>query len=445
VKIPIGWPSGLGWDRSGNAFHTLIDGLTLTRLTARARVLLQAFAFTPGVQRALRVDISVTLFMTASTALTVPFTGLILRRDLGATPFQLSILASANAACLLLSLGLVRLVDGRRPLKCVVWTGFFARALLLLPLFIHTPWPFVGVLVAGTLLGTVQSPALTALVEQLYPRPERGRALGVVRMVGALLAIGLAVAAGRMLDWVSWRWVFAAAGLAGMIACLRQRQLPVPDAGHDSGPPDRPSFTDAWRTIRDDRAYRRVLVGSFVFGSGIWLQMPATPLVLADVVHATKSQVGLLSAVAAVAALGGNLLWGRLVDGRSSLRALQVVYLIGVLTPLVYFFARTPWMLMGASITESLMATGLDLVWMLVVIDFAGRRSTAQYAAIASTLGGIRGVVGPLVGAALIEWAGIHVVFLIAAVLMAAGAWLVTRQVGDAVRVPKRALVPALR
>jgi MFS family permease len=90
-------------------------------------------------------------------------------------------------------------VDSRRPLPYVVWPGFLARGLFVLVPFISTPWPFVGVLVAGTLLGTVSGPAQTALVERVYPREERGRALGTVRVVGAVVAIGLALLAGHLL------------------------------------------------------------------------------------------------------------------------------------------------------------------------------------------------------------------------------------------------------
>jgi MFS family permease len=406
----------------------------LTARLSRPFSALGLTGFSPGVRRAVRVDMSAAVLTAIFTGLTLPFVGIILRRELGATPLQLSILASANAACLLLSLLLVRVVDTRRPLPYVVWPLFLARGLLLLAPLVHSPWPFVGLLVAGTLLGTVQGPAQTALVEQLYPKPERGRALGTVRTVGAVLAIGLGAITGHLLGWFSWRWVFAGAALVGMAASLRLRSLPVPETpvAATSAPAPRASLSDAWHTLREDHRYRRLLLGSSVFGAGIWIQMPATPLLLADVLHATTAQIGVFAAAAAVAALGGNLVWGRLADGRSSLRALQAVYVVGMLTPLIYFFSRTPWMLLGAAVTESLMATGLDLVWMLVVIDFAGRRSTAQYAAIGATLAGVRGVIGPFLGAAVIHAFGVHAVFLVAAAFMAAGAWLVSRHAGAA-------------
>jgi MFS family permease len=79
------------------------------------------------------------------------------------------------------------------------------------------------------------------------------------------------------------------------------------------------------------------------------------------------------------------------------------------------------------------MATGLDLVWMLAVIEFAGPGRTAQYSAIASTLAGIRGVIGPLLGALLIETLGLHVLYVTAAALMGAGAFLIGRQARNVV------------
>jgi len=383
--------------------------------------------FSPAARRALRVDVSVMLLFTVFTGLTTPFTGLILRRDLGATPLQLSVLGSAGAACLLLSVALARLIDARRPLPWVVWPGFVARGLFLLAPVIHTPWPLVGVLVAGTALGTVMSPAQTALVQQVYPPAERGRALGAVRIAGAIVGIALAVVAGQVLGWLSWRWVFPVAGLIGMAASLRQRRLPVAfEASVDDG---RPGLAEAWQAMRDDARYRRLLTSAFVFGSGVWLMQPATPLLLADVVHASTGQVGVLAAAAALASIGGNFIWGRLVDGQRTLNALRIVYLIGMCVPLIFALCAVhPSLVIGASVAESLMATGLDLVWMLAVIEFAGPGRTAQYAAIASTLAGVRGVLGPLAGAALIETAGLQTLYLVAAALMATGALLVWRQ-----------------
>jgi MFS family permease len=384
--------------------------------------------FSPDVRRALTIDVAAALLAVLFTALTGPFHGLYLRRELGATPLVFSLLASANAACLLFSVVLSRAVAGRRPLTCVVWCAVLARGLYLLVPFIHSPWPFVGILVGGTLLGTVSGPAHAALVQQVYPREERGRALAVVRVAAAGLGIALALAAGHLVAALGYRTVFAGAALFGVAAALVLRRLPVPreplgESWSATG------AGRAWTIVRDDRAYRRLLLSSFVFGSGIWLMMPATPLLLADVLQVTTAQVSTLAAVAAAAGIAGNLVWGRLADRHSSLTTLRAVYLVGALTPLVYYSAASPWMLVAATLTESLMATGLDLVWMLVVIDFAGPRRAAAYAAVAATLAGVRGVMAPLVGGILIQTAGLPAVYLAAAALMGLGALLVSQQI----------------
>ena len=86
------------------------------------------------------------------------------------------------------------------------------------------------------------------------------------------------------------------------------------------------------------------------------------------------------------------------------------------------------------SVTDSLLAVGLELVWMMAVIDLAGPQRTAQYVAIGATLAGVRGVVGPLVGGLLIHAFGVHAVYLVAAILTLSGAWLVGRELR--IRIP---------
>jgi predicted MFS family arabinose efflux permease len=391
--------------------------------------------FPRDVRRVVSIEISAALLVTGFSGLTGPFVGLILRREFGATPLQLSVMASAGAAFMLLSLVWARSLHGRTPLPYVVWPTFISRALFLFVPFITSAWGFVGIHVMTAFLNTVSSPAATALVERVYPHDVRGRALSAIRTAAAVPAIALSLVAGTILAIADFRWIFASAALLGMAASLRQRELPVPERPAPLGR-DTTSVADAWATLRRDRDFRRLLLSHFIFGSAIWLQMPAGPLLLADVVRATTTQVGVFAAAAAIAGLIGNACWGRLVDRKSSLWALRLVYCLGVVTALLYCLAWTPWLVLAASVSDSLMTTGLDLVWMLALIEVAGARRTAQYAAIAATLAGVRGVIGPLVGGLVIEHAGLHAVYLLAAALMACAVWVLSLEVRDAERRP---------
>jgi MFS family permease len=382
----------------------------------RERIRLPASGFTGNVRAAVAVDVSATLLFAVFAGLTVPFSGIILRRDLGASATQLAVLASAGAAFNLFALVWARALHGRAPLPYAVWPGFAARSLFLLVPFLHSAWAFVGVLAAVSFLGTIAEPANAAVLQRLYPRELRGRALATVRMAGGAVAIGLAAVAGKLLTVVDYRMIFPIAALFGMGASLRQRQMPVPDDATDTS--EHARLRDAWPTVCRDHAFRRLLVAHFVFGVGIWLQVPATPLLLVDVLNASLTHVGMLAATGGAAALVGNFCWGRMVDRRPTLHVLRVIYVIGTLTPVVLYFASSPQILVITAVTEALMTSGLDMVWIICVMDAAGPRRTAQYVAISATLAGVRGVLCPLASAAIIQVAGVRCVYLTAALIM---------------------------
>jgi MFS family permease len=261
--------------------------------------------FSPEIRRALKIDISATLLFTVFAGLTGPFLSLILRRELGATPLQLAVMSSAGGGCLLLSLVWARALHRRPPLPYLVWPAFVARGVFLLVPFVSSAWSFVGLVVARDFFSAAVAPAHAEVVERVYPRAQRGRALGLIRMAGAVLGVGLALAAGQLFDRIGYRWIFVAAALLGMAACLRLRRLVVP--AHDRGGVEAPAgIRGAWQTVRDDHAFRRLLVASFLFGFGCWIQTPAQPLLLVDVLQVSASQVGVCAAVAAVATLAGS-------------------------------------------------------------------------------------------------------------------------------------------
>src|SRR5216117_4002053 len=212
-------------------------------------------------------------------------------------------------------------------------------------------------------------------------------------------------------------------------ASLRQRYLPVPAASED-GEGTVGGLREAWAAVRDDDVFRRLLVASFLFGTGCWIQTPAHPLLLVDVLHVSTAQVGVFAAAAAAATLVGGAWWGGLVDRRSSLDALWMMYLVGAATPAICALAWNPWLLVASSVTDALVGIGLDVVWLMVVIDIAGPTRAAQYVAIGATLAGVRGVLGPLLGGLLIGALGVRAVYLVAFALMGGAAWLVAWERG---------------
>ena len=277
----------------------------------------------------------------------------------------------------------------------------------------------------------------------------RGRALALVRATGGVAAVAVSLVAGMVLQSIGYRITFAVAGFIGLLGSFALLAMRVPAAddvttpaapappdptgslseirgaprvprgassagglGAMSGPPD------STRRVTGDHAFTMLMASAFIFGLGCWIQVPARPVTLADIVNVSPATLGWLGAIGGVAAIAGSLTWRRLADRRSSVDALRFVYVAGTAATLAYLGAQSPWALVGGFVADALLQSGLELVWVIALIDVAGPRRAAQAAAVSLTLAGIRGVIGPPLGAALIAAFGVSGVYVVATGLM---------------------------
>jgi|SRR5579864_338170 len=389
--------------------------------------------FPPKVRQTVVIETTAAAILTGFNCTALPYTGLILRLQLHASADQLAVLAAAGASVMLPSLLWARLVRNRPPLPFVVWLGVAYRGLFVLLLAARSPWPFIAVIAVANALGAISTQAYGTFVQVAYPREFRGQALGVIRVAGALLAVGLFPLTGFLFPRVGFHWMFAAAAVFGIAASLWQRRLAGLSLGRATLHED-PRPRPIAGAVRDDRRFARILTAAFLFGLGIWLQVPLAPLMQVDVLHATTFHLGIAAAGASLCGLFAVGYWGRSVDRRPSVAVLRTVYIVGIATPLLYlsgFILKTPWLVLGPSMVDSFVSSGLDIVASLAVIDVAGGQS-GQYIGIYQTLAGVRGVIGPFVGAWLLHHTGIASAFAAAAAAMMLGAGL-----AGSVRVPE--------
>src|SRR2546422_6214714 len=220
--------------------------------------------FNPEIRRALRIDVSAPLLSAVFASVPTRFIGLTPRRERGAPPLQLSVMSAAGGACLPLSLAWARALGGRPPLPYLVWPSFVARGLFLLAPLASSAWSLVSLVVAANVFGAAAGPAQAAVVERLYPRAARGRALGLVRMAGAALGLGLALAAGQLFERVDYRVIFPGAAVVGKAARPRQRDLLVPAAA-EGGEGTVGGVPGGRAAGRDGEGFPRVLGASCFF------------------------------------------------------------------------------------------------------------------------------------------------------------------------------------
>jgi MFS family permease len=392
----------------------------------------------PAVRRNARIDLAAAAFFGVFGGLTRPFVAFMARDRLGASAIEVSIVIAAEGLVLLLSLWFARFVRARHPVRLVIVPSIIARTLLLLMPAVHTPAAYVAVILGHYAIGSISTLGYAQVMRAVYPPEIRGRIMALVRVGMALMWIIASLLGGRLMQFLPFQWVFAAAGCFGVTSSLIFSRMRLPQ----DVPAEEPIDLSRTREIlRENRPYRLFLTGLLVYGFGVWFISPAIPLLLVDVLHATSFQAGLLGAVSSATWLFSYTFWGRMIDRRSAAGTMSVILFIGAITPTIYFLSTNAWVVQLAGVTEGLTSAGFDLGWLTAVLEYAPPGQIRHYVAIYNTAVGLRGSTAPFLSGALLPLLGpphvaVRVVFAIGITLSLSGALILRRAIR---RAPPRA------
>ncbi|MEZ4658099.1 MAG: MFS transporter, partial [Caldilineaceae bacterium] len=265
-------------------------------------------------------------------------------------------------------------------------------------------------------------PAYTRIVQKLYPDAVRGRIMSTIRMVQVAAILVVTPLAGWTLDHLGYRVLFPIGALMALAAALLFTRIQV-----DEGPlppRDTKTFSDLGQILREDRRFVIYLISFALLGLGTMMSSPLYPIVQVDRLGLSYSQIGLLGLVESIMWLGSYLVWGRLLDRQGGVYILRLVCLITMFVPGAYIFAANGWMLLPAFVARGIIMAGFELGRINAGIQLAHRGRIIEYAALQSTTIGMRGIIAPLLGAALLRL-GLPdtAVFALSVLLMACG-WL---------------------
>src|SRR5688572_4013298 len=301
------------------------------------------------------------------------------RKTLGASQFQLVILTMAPGSSWLLSLFFANQFQGYDRRSLFLWAGLIGRLPLFAVAWMHGVWPFLAVLVLHGFVQTALIPAQNALYQQNYDAQSRGRLFGRASVWGCAATAVTALGSGLLMDmkpvssdwpdWLGWlvgpdafRWLYPAAGIAGLGACLVYGSIRLRKSGRSAPhapieaaamrywpphevvlPPFRRAFEAIRTTLIQDAGFRRFEVALFVYGLGFMVMQPVFAVLFVDELHMKYSDAslakGVVFYVVNVAALAAA---GRMYDrlGLERLGARATVLLAVFATAMA--FVQTP-------------------------------------------------------------------------------------------------------
>jgi MFS family permease len=269
-------------------------------------------------------------------------------------------------------------------------------------------------------------PLFTHIYQENYPEMQRGRLFSRTVMIRIASAAAFSELGGWLLahDMSFFRYLLLKFGLAlafGAFCLSRIPSQPIHDEG--GAHPFR-----AMRFVRVDPIFRRTLICWMLMGFANLMMLPLRVEYLANPryhLNLNVEAVALLTGVIPnLARLVLSPVWGTLFDRMNffTLRVtLNIGFAIGILT---FFVSNSFWGLVAGAIIFGISNAGCDVAWSLWVTKFAPSGRVADYMSVHTFFTGVRGVLAPAVGFALVTQvpfailAGISSALIVAASLL---------------------------
>ncbi len=359
-----------------------------------------AGSLSPSVRRVMHVELSMSLAYGVFYATIFPFTQVVLRR-LGASVDMLAVYTALLFAGSVFTAFSIVLMRRRRTINIIVFCWLLGRSLFLLTAFVTGATQLMAIGIAFWLLEAFVIPAYTRVIQKIYPESGRGKVMSAVRMGRVSVILLVTPLAGWALDKVGYQVLFPIGALFGILATFLFTRI---DFDEEELPPRKTkAFSDLWQIVRSDRNFAVYLISYSLFGLGGLLSWPLYPVVQVDRLQLSYSEIGLLGLVESVTWFFSYLLWGRAIDKRGGLFVLRAISAVSIVTPLTYMSAQSLWMLMPSAIARGMGMAGFEMGQISAGIQLADPEQVTEYAAIQSTVVGLRGMVAPAITVGLLR------------------------------------------
>ncbi len=339
----------------------------------------------------------------------------IIARKLGASSFQMALLSSAPFMGALFTLYWARLSN-----TAVSQMGFYvkvkllARSVILFAFLAVNPWIFILLVALNSLLEQAGSPAYVRIMKEIYSDDYRGRAMGYVRMEMALAAVFTAYLGGFLLDHFSYRYIFPVGAVFGILSVAYFGKIKVQKNDAKQERKKRGILPkEILEVFKKDRPFALFLTIFFIQGFANLMIMPLFPIFLVDYLGISNTSMGKLVSLSSVFLISSYLFWGHYIDKRGACHSLILNFFLRSFVPICYIFASSIWYIVPASIISGFTMGAQELSRVHFITNRAKSKDIPTYQGIDFTLMGLRGIVAPFLGVALMYWIGMKSVFII--------------------------------
>jgi MFS transporter, DHA1 family, staphyloferrin B biosynthesis exporter len=341
-------------------------------------------------------------------------------RRLGATTFEVGLLAALPSVWLMLSPVWAKKFAHENPYKMVFLADGISRAFIFLLLFSISAHWYILLFALHYFMASISLTVYGKAMQVAYPAEIRGTLMGWVRVGSSLAQIISIIIAGILLPIWGVKYLFPFLTIFGICSAISFRRIKqvVPETPRNPGP--RVSAIDIFKT---DHQYRRFIIALFFVGLATAISLPAYTLFQVDTLKVSDGFISTFAMIIFCSSLIFYYIGGRLIDRFSPLRVTLVVFSINLGIPLIYFFTSNQWPLLFIALLQGVVNAGIDLVIFNCVLCMAKEGEINSYMAVNIYLQGIRGTIGPLLAPLLIQSITYKGLFMVVLAFNLIGVW----------------------
>lgn len=334
---------------------------------------------------------------------------IILFKELGATPLQITAIIALKPAASLLSPYWSISVDRRsdRLVSNLVW----ANILKFLP-FLFFPWitnNWILIIAFGYYMVFVRGvvPAWMEIIKQNIQGEEREKVFAFGSALDYLGSALLPLAFGWVLDAYPgvWRWVFCYSAILGILSTFFLYRIPVnmtkrlPEVEKKKQTFSKP-WIAAWQLLRQRKDFAKFQLGYLLGGSALMMIHSVQSMYFVNVLNLSYTEMllafGLCKGLAFAATSPAWVKWFNKVN---IFKVCAMVTFLGALFPVMLLMAgwQTLWVY-GAFLIYGVMQAGSELTWHMSGPVFSKNEDSSVYSTTNVLIVGLRGCVAPALG-----------------------------------------------
>jgi hypothetical protein len=354
---------------------------------------------------------------------------------LGATTFQVSLLTAMPALTgMLLSIPVGAFLARRRfivpwfarsrfaVLSCYALTGLVP---FVVP-SVHQSEAIIAIWAVATLPQTIVSVAFTVVMGQVAGPDGRmalmSRRWSILGLTNALTVLVVGQLLKLFAFPLNYQVVFLGSAVGALISVVFSSSIKLPP---NTNPPPVQSLPATLHgygaTLRTNRRFVDFTTAQFVYRTGLALALPLLPIYWVRIVGVTDQAVSLINSTQTLAMMGSYFLWTRVSQRRGQRFVLLVTTLGLSFYPLLVSQTHSTGMLVVWAGLAGLFTGGVDLIFFDILLGTCPGQEQASYVGMYQTTVFAATFIGPLIGTALTDSAGIVIALIAATVLRLAG------------------------